>query len=158
MFKGSSLIRFATMSHLLTAMVNDQLSALMPSVLFLTVSATMIKILRHSSPTLRAKVFQPKIFAAVFNSKVWPPTLLIAGDICQTADEFIAQQSDLSIALLHIDVDVAAPTEAALAAFWPHNVPGGLVVLTITGLSTAKPKPPTPSFSPWFNPAGSAIR
>ncbi|MFN7926779.1 MAG: TylF/MycF/NovP-related O-methyltransferase [Blastocatellia bacterium] len=53
---------------------------------------------------------------------------LIAGDITVTAQEYVNARPGLRIALLHLDLDLEAATFAALEAFWPHVVRGGLVV------------------------------
>jgi hypothetical protein len=54
---------------------------------------------------------------------------LIAGDIMETLPEYLKQQPQLRIALLHIDVDVFAPSKLALDSLYPHMVRGGLIVV-----------------------------
>lgn len=54
---------------------------------------------------------------------------LIKGDILETVPVFLAQRPELRIALLHIDVDLYEPTRAALEAFYPRLVRGGIAIL-----------------------------
>jgi hypothetical protein len=53
---------------------------------------------------------------------------LVAGDIRQTAAEYVALSPGLRISLLHLDLDLEDATYAALEAFWPRVVMGGLVI------------------------------
>lgn len=66
---------------------------------------------------------------------------LIAGDICVTVPQYCASHLELKIALLHIDVDVYAPTVAILDSMFSRVVRGGLIVLddygTIAGETRA---------------------
>lgn len=53
---------------------------------------------------------------------------LVAGDITQTAYEYVNARPGLRISLLHLDLDLEAATFAALEALWPHVVRGGVVI------------------------------
>lgn len=59
---------------------------------------------------------------------------LVEGDIGETAPRFAAENPGLRISLLHLDVDLYEPTLAALKAFYPLVVKGGLVVFDEYGL------------------------
>lgn len=59
---------------------------------------------------------------------------LVVGDLTETASRYVAENPGLRISLLHLDVDVYEPTLAALQAFYPLVVPGGLIVLDEYGL------------------------
>jgi hypothetical protein len=54
--------------------------------------------------------------------------VLIKGDLSKTAPEFMTNNPGCRISLLHLDVDVYEPTLAALKAFYPAVVQGGLEV------------------------------
>lgn len=54
---------------------------------------------------------------------------LIEGDIAETVPQYLEAHPELRVALLHIDVDVYAPSKLALEAFYDRIVPGGLIVL-----------------------------
>lgn len=59
---------------------------------------------------------------------------LVDGDVSVTAPKFVAENPGLRISLLHLDVDLYEPTLAALKAFYPLVVKGGLVVFDEFGL------------------------
>jgi hypothetical protein len=54
---------------------------------------------------------------------------LIEGDILETLPEFVEQNPQLKISLLHIDVDVYEPTKIILETLWNKIVKGGIVML-----------------------------
>jgi len=54
---------------------------------------------------------------------------LVAGDISETIPKYLAENPNIRIALLHIDVDVYQPTKVALENLYSRIVPGGLLVL-----------------------------
>jgi hypothetical protein len=59
---------------------------------------------------------------------------LVAGDIQETLPAYLGGHPELRIALLHLDLDVAAPTRFALDMLAPRLVPGGLVLFDDYGL------------------------
>jgi hypothetical protein len=59
---------------------------------------------------------------------------LVKGDVCVTAPNYIKKNPGLRISLLHLDVDLYDPTLAALEAFYPLVVPGGVVLLDEYGM------------------------
>ena len=58
-----------------------------------------------------------------------PRIQLIDGDIKQTAFEFVTNNPGVRISMLHLDMDLYEPTLAALEAFYPLVVKGGVVIL-----------------------------
>lgn len=54
---------------------------------------------------------------------------LVDGDVCETAAAYVEANPGMRISLLHLDMDIYAPTLAALRAFWPRIVTGGVVML-----------------------------
>jgi hypothetical protein len=53
---------------------------------------------------------------------------LVQGDICTTAASYVAAYPGFRISLLHLDLDLEVGTLAALKAFWPRVVSGGVVI------------------------------
>jgi hypothetical protein len=53
---------------------------------------------------------------------------LVQGDIRTTAVSYVNANPGFRISLLHLDLDLEAGTFAALEAFWPRVVTGGIVV------------------------------
>ena len=62
--------------------------------------------------------------------------ILVKGDISTGAAEFMQKNPGFRISLLHLDVDMYEPTLAALKAFYPAVVPGGLVVIDEYAITT----------------------
>ena len=54
---------------------------------------------------------------------------LIEGDIIKTVPDFIKNNKQIRISLLHIDVDLYEPTKVSLENFFPFVVKGGIIVL-----------------------------
>ncbi len=59
---------------------------------------------------------------------------LVAGDLAQSASKYVSENPGTRISLLHLDVDLYEPTIAALKAFYPLVVEGGLIVLDEYGI------------------------
>ena len=59
---------------------------------------------------------------------------LVVGNIEDTAAQYVADHPGMRISLLHLDVDIYKPTLAALQAFYPLVVPGGVVVFDEYGM------------------------
>lgn len=78
--------------------------------------------------------FRETLFALVraFNADSFVPQKprleIVDGDLRETAQRYCAEHPGLRISLLHLDVDLYEPTLAALEAFYPRVVPGGVVV------------------------------
>ena len=54
---------------------------------------------------------------------------LIEGNICSTVPQYAQQHPELKIALLHLDVDIYRPSQVVLNELFDRLVPGGLLVL-----------------------------
>ena len=54
---------------------------------------------------------------------------LVEGDILKTVPEFLKNNKQLRISLLHIDVDLYEPTKICLENFFPNVVSGGVIIL-----------------------------
>lgn len=53
---------------------------------------------------------------------------LVQGDICETIDEYLSRNPHTRISLLHIDTDVYEPAKAGLEKLFDRVVGGGIVV------------------------------
>lgn len=80
-------------------------------------------------------LFRDTLFALVdaFNKDSFVPQRarieLVDGDVRETAPAYVADNPGLRVALLHLDMDLYEPTLAALKAFWPRILTGGVVLL-----------------------------
>lgn len=83
----------------------------------------------------RSKSFEPtlKKLVNLFNNDSFvakaPRIELVEGDITQTAKAFVEENPGIRFCLIHLDFDVYKPTMAALEAFYPKLVPGGVVLM-----------------------------
>ncbi len=57
-----------------------------------------------------------------------PKIELVEGDICETADAYVAANPHLVVSMLYLDVDLYEPTKRALEAFLPRMPKGALIV------------------------------
>lgn len=64
----------------------------------------------------------------VFAHKSFANYEFIEGDICDTVPKYVSEHPELKIALLHIDVDVYKPTVVILNNLYDRVVKGGLVI------------------------------
>ena len=85
--------------------------------------------------------FRETLFALVdaFNDDSFVPKKarveLVDGDVRETAVAYCKDHPGLRISLLHLDMDLYEPTLAALEAFYPRIVSGGVVVLDEYGIT-----------------------
>ena len=56
-------------------------------------------------------------------------TEIIKGDILVTLDEYLGNNPQLKISLLHIDVDLYEPTKLILERLYERVTPGGIIIL-----------------------------
>ncbi len=63
-----------------------------------------------------------------------PRIELIEGDICETAEQYVENNPGIRISFLHLNCNLYEPTLAALKAFYPKVVPGGIIVCAEYGM------------------------
>jgi len=79
--------------------------------------------------------FRDTLFALVdaFNADAFVTSRarieLVDGDVRETAAAYVEANRGVRLALLHLDMDLYEPTLAALKAFWPRILTGGVVLL-----------------------------
>ena len=55
--------------------------------------------------------------------------ILVEGDICETLPSFVDQHRDMSVAMVHLDVDIYEPSLCAVKTLWPLMSPGAIMML-----------------------------
>jgi len=65
----------------------------------------------------------------VLNQKGFRNYNLIQGNVFDTLDEYLLKKPELRLSLLHLDLDVAEPTEYVLNTLYERVVRGGLIVV-----------------------------
>jgi hypothetical protein len=65
----------------------------------------------------------------------WKPRVrLVEGNLEDSAPKFVADHPGVRFSLIHLDVDLYAPTKAALEAFWPRLSRGGILLFDEYGI------------------------
>ncbi|WP_051032375.1 TylF/MycF/NovP-related O-methyltransferase [Solibacillus silvestris] len=129
-FKGNSLIQFATFRELLE---NQHSRKIVGFDIFGDFPDTQKYIsdkefITNWNTTFKESFVSKQDLEESFKHKKIENIELIEGDILRTLPEYIQENPHLKVALLHIDVDVYEPTALALELLFERVVPGGLVV------------------------------
>lgn len=140
-FKGASLVRFATFRELLE---NEHSRKIIGFDAFgrfpAAVDPADAKFVAQFEAAAGDGISVEQL-RQVLEHKQFANVELVPGDVCRTVPQYAADHPELKIALLHVDVDVYEPTAAALEQLFDRVVPGGLVVLddygTVAGATRA---------------------
>jgi len=74
------------------------------------------------------EISSAQIYSYAENAGLRERTQLIAGDIAETAPDYVKSNPGLKISFLHLDLDTYSGTKAALEAFYPYVGKGGVIV------------------------------
>jgi len=129
-YKGASLIRLATYRRILEndfsrKIVGFDMFGDFPHSTNNTASdASFIKRFEDAGgPSIKQREL-----AKILENKKIENIELIKGDIFETLDQYLIKRPQTRISLLHLDLDVFAPTEYALNLLFDHVVSGGIIV------------------------------
>jgi hypothetical protein len=140
-FKGASLLRFATFRRLLEhddsrQIVGFDVFGSFPRDNDAADSAFVEQFERRAGIGI-----SPEELTAILRHKTFTNVKLVRGDVRQTIPQFAAERPEFKVSLLHLDFDVYEPTRTALEYFFPRVVPGGVIVLddygTVPGATRA---------------------
>ncbi len=144
-FKGSSLIQFSTFRELLESNVSRKIVGFdtfgtFPESLNKNVESDSKFIEDWNKQFEKELVSREDILESLEYKKI-QNVELIPGDIHDTIPQYIKDHPNLRIALLHLDMDVYAPTKFALENLMNRVVTGGVVVIddyaTVEGATLA---------------------
>ena len=129
-FKGASLIKFATFRELFENTYSRKIIGFdvfdkFPETDFADdkkYREEFIENAGESSITLES-------LHEILEYKKFQNVELVKGDILETAPKYIADNPQLKISLLHIDVDIYEPSKIILETMYDSVVKGGLIVL-----------------------------
>ena len=128
-FKGSSLIRFATYREILESKYSRKIIGFDAFGKFPNqkeiLDAEFIETFEKES----GQGISKEDLELALENKELKNFELIKGDILETLPKYIDKNKHLKIALLHIDVDVYKPTLCILENLYKHVVKGGIIVL-----------------------------
>jgi hypothetical protein len=129
-FKGSSLLRFATFRHLLENQDSRPIYGFDAFGAFPRTSVSSVadqEFIERFESDGGAGISRGSLEKAVA-TKGFQNVHLLEGDIFSTIPEFLARSPALRVAMLHLDLDVYEPTKFALEQFLPRMVPSGIIV------------------------------
>jgi len=129
-YKGASLIRFATFRALLENNDARSIYGFDAFGLFPTegVFGAADKAFIERFEVAGGGGISEADLDAALEGKGYSNFSLIAGDVTRTIPPFLDRVPHLRIALLHLDMDVYEPTRFCIERFLPHMTPGGLIV------------------------------
>lgn len=143
-FKGVSLIRFATFRHCLETAESRKIIGFDAFGDFPTAQLSRnddIDFAATHDEQSGGPGISPKELSELLAAKGFGNFDLIAGNVFETVAPYFAEHDYEKIALLHLDMDVHAPTAAMIELLWDRVVPGGIVMIddygTVSGATVA---------------------
>lgn len=129
-FKGNSLVRFATFRELLEntysrKIIGFDIFGKFPETAFEDDKKFLTKFIDSAGE----QSISVDELNKVLTFKSFHNIELVKGDINQTVPAYVRDQPQCKIALLHIDTDVYEPAVTILESFYDRVVRGGLIVL-----------------------------
>ncbi len=129
-FKGISLIRFATFRNLLNKkskkIIGFDMFGKFPETNFKQDQTLRKKFIKDAGPSgISKKQLEQILKRKKLNKKIE----LIQGDITKTIPKYIEKNPNLKISFLNLDTDVYEPAVTILENLYPKIVKGGILVL-----------------------------
>lgn len=130
-FKGSSLIRFTTMRHLMGNPVGKKVIGFdmfgeFPETKFDADQKSRQKFITDSG---EQGIDEDQLMKVFKHKGIDQNVELVKGDVNITVPEYLKKNPELRISLLNIDVDVYEATKTCIESLYPHVVKGGVIVL-----------------------------
>ncbi len=129
-FKGTSLIRFATFRELFhkTAkkIIGFDTFGKFPSADFSRDAKLRKKFVQQSG---NQSISTSQLEKILKQKKIGENIELVKGDITKTIPEYLEKHSKLKISLLNLDVDLYEPSKIILENFYPRLTKGGIIIL-----------------------------
>lgn len=130
-FKGSSLIQWATFRHALENPEGRRIVGFDSFGAF-PVSDEASGADRDFADLFTAEAGFPDekdVLEGIISQKGFPNIELVEGDIFNTLPTYVSERGNLRVAMAHIDVDLYGPTKLAIELTWPRLVRGGVLAL-----------------------------
>jgi hypothetical protein len=129
-FKGASLVRFATFRQLLSnpaakKVIGFDAFGEFPETAFAGDQKWREKFIADAG---EQGIGVDQLMDVLRHKKMDQNVELIQGDVCQTIPAYLDQHPELRISLLNIDVDVYEPTKAVLTYLYDRVVRGGVIL------------------------------
>lgn len=130
-FKGISLIRFATFNNLLNKkngkkILGFDIFGKFPKTEFKKDKKMRSKFINDSG---KSGISKEQLLQILKNKKLNKKIELIKGDITKTIPKYIKKNPNLKISLLNLDTDIYEPSVTVLDYLYPKIVKGGILIL-----------------------------
>lgn len=143
-FKGVSLIRFATFRHVLETQESRKIIGFDAFGDFPSDGLSRdddIDFAATHDEQSGGPGISPEELGKLLAAKGFGNFELVRGNVLETVEPYFANHDYEKIALLHLDMDVHAPTAVTLEKLWDRVVPGGIVMIddygTVSGATVA---------------------
>lgn len=141
-FKGTSLIRFATFRDLLSNSFSKRIIGFDSFGEFPETEFSADKPLRqrHIDQGGPESISKQQLLDVLKRKGVDREVQLIEGDITKTLPDYLKEHPELRISLLNLDVDIYEPSVTILEELFPRVVKGGIVMLDDYGFFPGETK------------------
>ncbi len=139
-YKGASLIRFATFREILENPSSRKIIGFDAFGRFPEPDDAADRAFVKAFEEVGGPGISVKEMEEVFMHKCFRNYELVSGDILETVPQYLSDHPELKIALLHIDVDVYKPAAVILKCFFDRIVKGGLLILDDFGIVPGETK------------------
>jgi len=141
-FKGMSLIRFATFRNLLKMenkkkILGFDVFGKFPETKFEQDKKLREKFINDSG---KSGISKSQLLKILKNKKLNKKIELIRGDITKTIPQYVKKHPNLRIALLNLDTDIYEPSITILNYLYPKIVKGGILILDDYGVFPGETK------------------
>jgi hypothetical protein len=135
-FKGASLARFACFRDLLENASARQIIAFdsfgaFPPTAFAADKAKLAEFIRAAGDQ---SIGTDQLMSVLAHKRCEGNVELVAGDICQTVPQYVAEHPQLTISMLNLDTDVYEPAIVILEHLYPRLQRGGVLILDDYGV------------------------
>ena len=127
-FKGASLMRFASFRNLLESPYSRKLIGFDAFGEFPRQGDAEDQAFIEAFESEAGTGISPQDLESFLANKGIDNVELVAGDINHSVPDYAKRNPALKIALLHVDVDIYQPTKTILETFYPLMVKGGIIV------------------------------
>lgn len=129
-FKGNSLIRFATFRNLSNKknrrIIGFDTFGSFPTTKFNEDQNMRKKFIKDAG---KCGISKEQLIKILKNKKIFKNISLVKGNITKTVPDFIKSHPNLKIAMLNLDVDIYEPSKVILESLYPKIVKGGILIL-----------------------------
>ena len=140
-FKGTSLIRFATFRELykkrIKKIIGFDTFGKFPSAGFSKDTKLRKKFVEQSG---NQSISTNQLEKILKQKKIGKNVELVKGDITKTIPNYLQKHPRLKISLLNLDVDLYEPSKVILENFYPRLVKGGVIILDDYGVFPGETK------------------